>query len=225
MIEMGIEKLEILGNDYIGAWVTATDKFFLIGNDASRGEERILSEALGVEGIRASVNNSGFVGVYVVANSNGILLPSGVDERELSELKEKLHGFRVEVLHTDYNALKNNILVNDKFAVVNPEYGKGEEKVIADALNVEVLRASTGGFKTVGANNILTNAGLVVNNRATEHEKEAIEKFVGMKSEQSTANLGSVNIGLCVAANSKGLVVGETTTGFELSRVAEALNL
>ncbi|MDE1855471.1 MAG: translation initiation factor IF-6 [Candidatus Micrarchaeota archaeon] len=222
---MGIEKLEILGNEYIGAWVTATDRFFLMGNEVSRGEERILKEALGVEGFRARISGTGFVGIYAAMNSNGVLLPYGTEDHELAELKLQLHGFNVEILHTDYNALRNNILVNDKLAVVNPSYGKNEEKAIADALQVEVVKAAVGGFSTVGANNIMTNKGLVINNRATEQEKEMLEEMVGMKSEQSTANLGSVSIGLCTVANSKGLVVGDTTTGFELSRIAEALNI
>ncbi|MDE1874371.1 MAG: translation initiation factor IF-6 [Candidatus Micrarchaeota archaeon] len=222
---MGIEKLEILGNDYIGAWVVATDKFFLMGNEVSKGEERVLREALGVDGIRTSVTGTGFVGIYAAANSNGVLLPYGTEEREVAELKRQLDGLNVHMLHTDYNALRNNILVNDKIAVVNPAYGKGEESEIADALQVEVVKAAVGGFSTVGANNIMTNKGLAINNRATEHEKAHMESVTGMKSEQSTANLGSVSIGLCTVANSNGLVVGETTTGFELSRIAEALNL
>jgi translation initiation factor 6 len=223
LIKMGVEKLEILGNDYIGAWVTATDRFFLMGNEVSKGEERILKEALGVDGFRATVNGTGFVGIYAAANSKGVLLPYGIEDRELESLKQQLSGMRVDVLHTDYNALGNNILANDKVAVVNPHYGRNEEAEIADALDVEVVKASAGGFATVGANNILTNRGLVVNNRATEYEKAALEKATGMPSEQSTANLGSVSIGLCTVANSNGLVVGDATTGFELSRIADAL--
>ncbi len=222
---MGIEKLEILGNDYIGAWVVATEKFFLMGNEVSVGEEHKLRQTLGVEGIRTSVANSGFVGVYVAANSNGVLLPHGTEDRELAAIRHELRGLAVDVLNTDYNALRNNILVNDRYAVINPAYSRAEEKAIADALQVEVIKASAGGFATVGANNILTNKGLVVNNRATEHEKATLEKFVGANAEQSTANLGSVSIGLCTVANSRGLVVGETTTGFELSRIADALDI
>lgn len=222
---MGVEKLQILGSDYVGAWATATDKFFLLGNDASRGEERIIKEALGVECVRTSINGSGFVGIYVAANSNGVLLPSGIEEHELMALKKQLAGMNVEVLHTDYNALRNNILANDKFAIINPAYGRAEEKAIAEVLQVETARAMTGGFSTVGANNILTNKGLVLNNRASDHEKATVEKFAGMTSEQSTANLGSVSVGLCTVANSKGLVVGEETTGFELARIAGALGL
>jgi translation initiation factor 6 len=63
----------------------------------------------------------------------------------------------------------------------------------------------------------------VLNNRSSEREKERIEKILGFKSEQSTANIGSVSVGLCAIANSSGLVVGDATTGFELARIAGAL--
>lgn len=222
---MGVEKLRILGNDYVGAWVTATDKFFLLGNDVSPGEERIVRETIGVDGVRMSVGGYGFVGIYVCANSNGVLVPHGVEDKELIALKQQLPNVLVEMLASDYNALKNNILANDKIALINPSYSREEEKKIADVLHVETVRSPVGGFGTVGANNIMTNKGLVLNNRASEREKERIEKVVGLKSEQTTANLGSVSVGLCAIANSKGLVVGDATTGFELARISNALGL
>lgn len=222
---MGMEKLRILGNDYVGAWVTATDKFFLLSRGVSPGEERAIKEAIGVDGTRTSIGGSGLVGIYVAANSNGILLPYGTEDREVAEVKSGLPNARVEILQTEYNALRNNILANDKMAIINPHYSKAEEQLIGDVLHVETLRIAIAGFTTVGANNIMTNKGFVLNNRASEQEQARIEKLLGLKTEQSTANLGSVNIGLCTIANSNGLVVGRETTGFELSRIAEALNI
>jgi translation initiation factor 6 (eIF-6) len=39
----------------------------------------------------------------------------------------------------------------------------------------------------------------------------------------STANTGSPAIGLSAVANSKGIIVGESTTGYELNRMLESL--
>lgn len=215
--------MSILGNDYVGALATCTDSFFLLGRNASNGEERGIARALGVECVRSSIAGSALVGIYVVANSRGVLLPYGTEENELEEVRKALPGVRVEIFRTEYNALKNNILVNDSVAVINPSYGREEERFIGSVLGVRTTRASIGGFGTVGATNILTNRGLVVNNRASEEEKLELEKLTGMGSEQSTANLGSVYIGLCVIANSKGLVAGGETTGFELAHITDAL--
>ena len=80
-----------------------------------------------------------------------------------------------------------------------------------------------GGYKTVGANNILTNKGLVINNKATDLEQKEWEEKTGFKTIRTTANTGSLAIGLSVVANTKGVVAGESTTGFELNRIIQGL--
>ena len=80
-----------------------------------------------------------------------------------------------------------------------------------------------GGFRTVGANNILTNSGLVINNRATDLEQKEWEGMTGFKTIRTTANTGGLAVGLSVVVNSKGVVAGESTTGFELNRIIQGL--
>lgn len=220
-----IEKLRILGSDYVGAWGTATDKFFIGGYEVSEGEKEIIKKTLKVECFRTSVGGSGLLGIYVAANSKGILLPYGTEDRELDALRKQIPEARVEIFNTEYNALKNNILSNDRIAIINPNYSKEEENKIADVLDVETHRVAVANYHTVGAHNILTNRGMVVNNRASEQEIKKVDEITGMNAEQSTANLGSLSIGICVIANSNGLVVGRATTGFELSRIAESLEI
>ncbi len=222
---MAVDRTSILGNDYIGALATATDAFFLLGKGASEDEQRSIAKTLGVECVRASVAGSNLIGIYTVANSKGVLLPYGTEDNELEAVRKALPGARVEIFKTEYNALKNNILANDSIAVINPDYGREEESVIARVLGVRTVRASIAGFRTVGATNILTNKGMVVNNRASEDEKRGLEALTGTGSEQSTANLGSVYVGLCAIANSNGVIAGSETTGFELAHIVEGLGL
>jgi translation initiation factor 6 len=222
---MGIAKMRIQGNDYIGAWSVATDRFFLLGSEVNRRAAETISGALGVEIVRALVGGSSLLGVYASANSKGVLVPNLMEDYEFRELKKSLPGTRVEILQTDLNALKNNILANDRIAIINPNFSRDEEGRIRDVLDVETVRLEIGGFHTVGANNILTNGGFVLNSRAGDEEREGIEKILGMKVEQSTANMGSVNIGLCAVANSRGVIAGDATSGYELARIAESLNI
>ncbi|MDP8002628.1 MAG: GTPase, partial [Caldisphaera sp.] len=63
----------------------------------------------------------------------------------------------------------------------------------------------------------LTKPMVIVANKIDVPEsKKNLEKMLGFSGEQSTANLGSLNIGLSSIANSKGLLLGELTTGYEL---------
>ncbi|MCL5008296.1 MAG: translation initiation factor 6, partial [Candidatus Marsarchaeota archaeon] len=128
----------------------------------------------------------------------------------------------VHVLDTDLNALGNNILANDTIAIINPNYSSKEAKHISDLLGVEVIRMGIGGFETVGANNILTNKGIVLNNAVSEKEEEEL-KGIFKSVSQSTANMGALSIGLCAVANSKGVVVGKSTTGYELANISDGL--
>lgn len=221
---MGVAKSTISGNPYVGAFASASDKFVLAGHTLTHGEEKTIGEALGVKVVRISIDGSDLVGIYAVINSNGILLPEMTRESELASLRHHFPELNVGVIKTDLNALKNNILSNDNIAIVNSEYGGAEIKRIEDVLDVEVQRIRLSSFETVGANNILTNKGIVLNNRSTEGEAELLGRLLPNIS-QTTANLGSPNIGLCVIANSSGFIAGSTTTGFELARIAEGLGL
>jgi translation initiation factor 6 len=222
---MGIAKTSIDGSEYIGVFALATDRFALLGSGVGLKYENIIREALGARVVRATVDSTAMIGIYAVANSSVILLPESIYASELRRIRNEIgEGISVETIDTDLNALGNNILANDKVAVINPDYNSKEAKRIADALGVEVLKESIGGYNTVGANNILTNKGMVANNRVSESEFARMKELFG-SVEQSTANLGTISIGICAVANANGVVVGERTTGYEIAKIADALAL
>ncbi len=220
---MGVAKTSFNGNDYIGAFVTATDKFALVGLSIEPKKEDLIRETLGVETIKVSVDGSDLIGIYAAANSNGVLLPSMTSKSEADALKTKLPGLNIHLLVTDLNAMKNDILANDKFAIIDPHYSHLEAKTIGDVLGVEVMKLSIGGYETVGASNILTNRGIVLNSNASDEEISVVKDALGLPIEQTTANTGSSSVGLCTVANARGVIVGGATTGFELARITQAL--
>jgi translation initiation factor 6 len=219
-----ISKMRIFNSSYIGAFSIATDSFVLVGAGITRGERSIIEECTEAKVIESTVDGSSLIGIYAIANSNGIMLPETASKEEVKKLKSELHGVEIRLLGTNLNALRNNILLNDHIAFVNPEYSYREIEEIEEVFNVKAVKIHIGNYGTVGANNIITNKGIVVNNSATDSDISIIKKYVNSMS-QSTANLGSSSIGLCVIANSQGMVAGDQTTGFELARIAEGLDL
>lgn len=219
---MKTAKATIGNNSYIGAFAVATDSFVLITDASTHTERAILEDNLGVKSIGMTIDGSGLVGVYVVGNSKGILLPEMAGKNEISKLKSALPDVEISIIQTSLNALKNNILANDKVAFVNNEYSKRETDKIGDVLGVEVVKRQIGLYDTIGANNILTNRGAVLNNTASDDDLSFMKSRIPRVS-QSTANLGSSSIGLCALANSNGLVVGNQTTGFEIVRITEGI--
>ena len=220
---MDAAKCRINGSDYIGVFCTATENLVFVSSTAREREKELLSSTLKARVVGIRLAGSELVGIFAKANSNGILVSGLAYEEEVAELRQKEPGINVAVLKSDLNALGCNILANDRIAVINPDYSHEEARMIGETLGVEVVRAKTGGFATVGANNILTCNGFVINNRSTDEEKERLDAATHFDSIRSTANIGGVAVGLCVAANTKGIVAGESTSGFELARIIEAL--
>ncbi len=222
---MGIAKLTVEGSDYIGALASVTEDYVFVGTGMPSKMKVLMAENLKAEPVTMSVSGTNLVGLFVKANSNGLLISNMVEEYELGHLKDQHPDIDIAVLDSNLNALGNNIIANDKIAIINPEYSQEAARQIEEVLDVEVVRDTIGGFKTIGANNILTNKGLAVNNRATDMEKERLDKLLGVDSVRTTANTGALSIGLSTAANSSGVVVGRSTTGFELNRILDALDL
>ncbi|MGC8652013.1 MAG: translation initiation factor IF-6 [Candidatus Micrarchaeia archaeon] len=211
------------GSEYVGAFATATDRYVFAGSNMPDKSFNVLEEMLHVKPVRITVSDSNLIGILARANSNGLLLSNLAFDFEVEHIKSLGLEINIGVLESDLNAIGSNIAANDRIALVNPEYGAESVKQIGDILGVEVVKVDIGGMKTVGANNILTNKGFVINNRSSDTEKETLDRILGLKSVRTTANRGSVAIGLSAIANSNAIVVGDETTGYELDRLLEAL--
>jgi translation initiation factor 6 len=222
---MNAAKYAINGSDCVGAFALATDKYVFVGRSATEGSKKFLASTLGVEAIGMSIGGMDFIGVLARANSNGMLVSNLVTDREMEAIRSMKLGINIEVLGSTLNAVGNNMILNDRVAIVNPEYSRRDMAIIGDVLGVEVIGRSIGSFKTVGANDILTNKGLVINNHASDEEKERLDRETGFDSVRSTANMGSLGVGIAVVANSNGALIGDTTTGYEFSRIVDGLYL
>ena len=222
---MAAIKYNLRGSDYIGVFAVATDRYVFAGAGLTEASRKVVAEALGVECIPSSVSGSDMIGIFARANSNGIALSNITEEWELGLIRKACVGLNVVRIESDLNTIGNNVLVNDKIAIINPDYDNKAKVQIEDAFGVETIRMEIGQFKTVGANNILTNKGIVVNNRAAENEEAELEGLTGFRPEKTTANLGALGIGLSTVSNSFGLIAGRLTTGYEFSRIHDGLGI
>jgi len=222
---MNAAKYAINGSDCVGAFALATDRYVFAGSGITESSKRYLASVLGVEVLGMSIGGMDFVGMLMRANSNGMLISNLVTDREMEAVRAMKLDMNIKRFDSPLNAVGNNILANDKIAIVNPEYSNGDMSIIQDVLGVEVISKTVGSFKTVGANDILTNKGLVINNHVSDEEKKKLDDETGFDSVRSTANMGSLGIGIAVVANSNGALIGDTTTGYEFSRIVDGLYL
>ena len=78
-------------------------------------------------------------------------------------------------------------------------------------------------MNNVGSCGVATNSGCLVHRDIEENEIKKVESILKVDVDVETANFGSPFVGSCIIANSKGAIVGESSTGPEVNRIMETL--
>jgi translation initiation factor 6 len=210
------------GSPYLGVYFKSGEQTALAPSGAPRGLTHDVERLLGVRVIRTHVLDTDVVGAFVAMNSNGLVVGGDLSDEEL----QALDGIgRVGVVRQRQNAMGNNVLANDHGALVHPEFSPDAVERIGRALGVPALRGTLAGLGTVGMAGIATNKGVVVHPKTTEGEAEVVHDLLGVPVHRSTANFGVPIVGACLVANSKGMVVGRTTTPVEIVHLQEGLQI
>ncbi len=211
-------KTAFLGNAHIGLFSLATENFVFYPPTSSEKFIRQL-EILGGEMVPASICDSELLGLYVCANSNGVILPKDSDEKE-RRVFEKL-GLCVHVLRDRRNAVGNNMCANDCGAVVNKNIPLDEVRKIEECLKVKAVRCALAGYEAVGSVCVATNKGFLACPDISEKEFELVEAALQVKGGSGTVNMGVGFPRLDIIANSRGCVLGEKTSGYEMMQIQQ----
>jgi len=213
-------KLNISGSPVVGVFAACTDAYVFVPYDISDEIIKELEASLGVEAHRTSISGSSIIGSLVRGNSRGAIVADFVLERELRAIKKYIKAVR---LTEELNAAGNLIIANDTAALVHPDLTDISVEKIKKTLGVDVKQGTIGGLKTVGMAGIATNKGVLVHPKSTPAEIGMIEELFGIPVDIGTVNFGSPLVGSGILANSTGYVVGEETTGPEISRIEDTL--
>ncbi|MCL1979284.1 MAG: translation initiation factor IF-6 [Methanomassiliicoccaceae archaeon] len=210
------------GTPNIGVYASVNENLSLVAANSAPGFVEDIETVLGVETILTTISGSFVVGSLVRMNSNGAVVSGMIETAELERIKERIP---VTVLPDKVNAAGNNILANDKGAIINPRLSAGAERNIADALGVEVVRSAIGGYDTVGSACVVTNKNCLCGMGATEQEIVLIRDVLGVEVKKGSVNHGSKHIGAGILCNSKGALVGDETTPIEMGKIEDGLDL
>ena len=190
-----------------------------MGRDVTPRAARVVEEALSVRIVRTTIGSTNVVGSLLALNSRGAIITGFAGTEELAALRE----LEVFVLPHRLNAAGNNVLCNDRGAVVHPGYDDRTIRAIGETLGVEAVRGTLAGMRTVGSAGVATNRGVLAHPHATEAELRAVESVLKVPPMITTANYGVAQVGACLVANGTGAVVGTRTTPIELGRIEEGL--
>ena len=211
--------LAIKGVPLIGLYIRVTENFAIIGVNDEKAVES-LKEELGVDVVITTVMGSELVGALVCANSNGVIVNSRISKKEFEKIRKVAE---VKEIDSNVTCLGNVVCLNDRGAIIHPEIDNGIEKAVNDFLDVEVVRGTIGGVKTVGMSAVITNRGGLLNPNASEWEIKKVESVMKVDVEKGTVNFGVELVGTGLVANTRGYIAGKDTTGFELGLIEEAL--
>ena len=220
---MPLVQLDLTGSPYVGVFGRASDRIALVAHSVPEPVRLEVQRALGVEVRTLAIGGSGIVGSVVAMNSHGAVVADFADDEEVKALEGL--GLKVGRVAGKFNAAGNNILVNDRAAFLNPDFSKAAESLVADVLGVPVERGTLAGLKTVGSAAAVTNKGLLAHPKTSDEELDLLEKLFKVEADIGTVNHGAPFIGAGVLANSNGAVAGTLTTGPELNRIENALDL
>lgn len=205
-------------NPFVGLFIRASDERVAVPRNIPQKTLEAVQNALGAPIFSASVSQSNLLGIFSVMNSNGAVLSSLAEKQEASEFKKQ--GLNVELLEPFSPGC--NLAVNNKAALASHHLSKQEVKRVGDCLGVEVFQHRFA-TPSVITSMVVTNKGFVAHNDLTETELKLLEKMFGVPGMQATVNGGTVCSSLGLVANSRGALVGEATSGFEVQRIFEAL--
>ncbi len=213
---------DINGNPYIGVYCAASEDLVLAPDSIEQKVARDIERTLEVRVLATSIASASIVGSLVAINSHGVMATNFAEKRELARLPKNL---RTGVMEEKLNAAGNNILTNDKSALVNPAAAPHTLRLIADVLDVEVQKGSVAGIDTVGSACIATNKGVICHPRTSEAELRWLKELFGVPASIATLNYGTPYLGACAIANSKGAFIGSRSTPIELGKLEDGLGL
>lgn len=208
---MDIQRYNYEGNINIGFYVTTSQEQSIVPPEFKRTEE------LGTDYCETFIARTRLVGLFTAGNSNCILVPDTITDRERSKLEESNIDF--QVIDTKETALGNQILANDSGALISERLEDRKEE-ISDALGVPVEVGEIAGIGNVGSTAVTNSYGAVIHRDASESEAEKLKEVLDLEDvDIGTVNTGSPFVGSGAAANDNVILVGEDTSGPEIGRI------
>jgi translation initiation factor 6 len=219
---LAIARTLIEGSPYLGIYLRVSDKAALIPPTIPRTLAREVERLFEVPSIRTNVGDSEIVGSLLAWNSSGAVVGDELDVQERAAIESVVP---VTVIRARHNAVGNNVLVNDKGALVHPDFSDEAVRRMERTFRVPVERGTVAGLGTVGMAGAATNRGVVVHPKTTDREAEVIGTTLGVAVHRSTGNFGVPIVGACVVANSRAMLVGRPTTPVEIVHLQEGFQL
>ncbi|MFH1917104.1 MAG: translation initiation factor IF-6 [Nanoarchaeota archaeon] len=211
---MHVLRTSFNGNPNVGLYGYSTPKYLLVGPEVPKHLHADLKEVFKQEVKVITIAGTSLLGVFLVGNSRTLLVPDIAYEEEVKKIKDL--GIPYTLVKTKMTCLGNNILANDNFAIISPEYTEREAKVIADALDVSHIRRKLVGVTTVGSVAIMNQKGCLLHYESEKEDIKYIAKKFKVHCDHGSVNLGNPYIKSGILLNDSGFIMGDLSGGPEI---------
>lgn len=217
---MEILKQRLNGSPYVGIFATVTEKIGLFPKNTPSGQLQKFEEIFGIESITINIANSALIGVLAIGNSKGFIVSEIAEEKEIEEMASI--GLKVKKLPS-IAAVGNLFELNDSKGVCSRIFSNQLKTEIEKFLGISIEYGTIAESDLIGSSMVATNKGFIMNPNSSKEEFNSIKKIFSLNGVIGTANYGDNFVGNSIIANSKGAIVGEQTSGYELIRIDEGL--
>lgn len=215
---MKFEKTTIKASPYLGVFSLVTEKIALIPQGITKKEANYFKD-FEVEVIKCSLGESSLIGVLASAVSDKILVSEIVTESEIHKLTSL--GLKTQKV-LGVTALGNLLRVTEKGGFASKTFSKKQVTEIESFLGIKISQGTIASSDLIGSSCVANPNGFLANPEVTPAEFSQLEKALGVSGVVGTANYGDRFVGNCILTNSKAVLTGKNTTGYELIRIDEA---
>ena len=159
---------------------------------------------------KTTLAGSDLLGIYGAILDDLIVVPDIVDEKLDMDMLKMPHN---------WNAWGNLLFYQSGKILLSRRVASARDVLEDLGYKVKITEISTPGSLILG-----NNRGLLISYRIEDHAEE-ISSFFDLPVMVGSLNSGFGYLGIAAVANDNLALVGETSTGFEIARLSEALEL
>ncbi|MFA5746108.1 MAG: hypothetical protein WCX82_03995 [archaeon] len=217
---MRLDRATIYNSAFLNIYAYCTEKVCLIPHSVFPKEERKIEDILNVKVIKAAVNRSSLLGVYFAGVGEKLVIEKNSIHADEMEILEK-EGLKIKTISDDNNAFGNLLAINSNYGVASPLLAVETIAEMKKFFGVEVEQKHFAGLDLPGSSIFVNDSLFLINPMVDLREFNYFKKKFGVPGKAITTNYGDVFVGNDVIGNKNGMLVGETTSNIEMTKIDE----
>jgi translation initiation factor 6 len=218
---MHVAKQSIEGNSLVGLYMVPLDDVVFVAPSVSEEQRKTIAQVFQAEVIELTIAGTGLLGIFLATNGSELLVPSVLFDHEEEVLKKS--GVSFHIFETTQSCLGNNIVATKKGALIAPGFSDEEKKALEAILKTPLKEAMLHEATTIGSYIACNDTHGLASYEFSDEQLDDFEKFLGIKLDTGTVNLGATQVHSGIAVNNNGFIIGEQSGGPEVVHADFAL--